>query len=706
MKSKTTSKKKSSSKKILEIARKRFDLAQEAEIEQRRLSLDDLKFRGGEQWPEAVKRERDSDARPCLTINRLPQFIRQITNDQRQNRPSIRVSPVDDNADKDTAKVLQGLIRHIEYDSNADQAFDNAFENAATYGFGFFRVITEYTNPMSFDQDIKIKRIQNPFTVYLDPTFQEADGSDANYAFIFEDMAMEDFKDAYPNSETASLSDWASIGDSAPDWLSKDAVRVAEYFYKEFEDVEIALIESEMAGPQAVEVSKLPEGFPEDQILSRRTTKICKVKWAKITANEILEEKEWAGRWIPIIPVFGDEVNIDGKKIYEGVIRHAKDPQRMFNYWKSAETEAIALAPRTPFIGAEGQFEGHEGKWANANRRNFAFLEYKPVTLDNNTPAPPPQRNSFEPAVGAITQAAMLASEDLKATTGIYDAALGNRSNETSGIAITARTSQAQTSNFHYIDNLSRALKHTGRILVDLIPKVYDTERTVRIIGEEEKEEIVKINTVFEKDGEKKNIYFSHGKYDVTVATGPSFATKRQEAVESMIALTQQAPQIGQYAIDLLVKNMDWHGSEEIAERLKKTIPPELLDEKGEGKIPPQVKAQMTQMNQMIEQLTQQLNEKTEIIDKETIKYEFEKYKADLNAELDRMKIEAGMREAFLKEEGLDSREAFKQEINQIDRQSFNQGPTPGQGMNQENSQIQQLPSAQPQGNPEGDFNV
>jgi hypothetical protein len=375
----------------------------------------------------------------------------------------------------------------------------------------------------------------------------------------------------------------------------------------------------------------------------------------------------------------------------------------MYNYWASSETEAIALAPRAPMIGAEGQFEGHEEKWATANTRNHAYIEYKPTLLDNGQMAAPPQRNAFEPAVGAITNARRQSSEDLKATTGIYDAALGARASETSGIAIQRRANQAQTANFHFIDNLSRSLKHAGRILVDLIPKIYDTERTVRIIGEDNEEQIVKINQVFEEGGEEKKNFLGHGKYDVTVATGPSFASKRQEAVETMIALTQQAPQIGQFAIDLLVKNMDWHGSEEIAERLKKTIPKEILGEEpgkdGKKPIPQEVQAEMAQQAQMIEQLTQALNEKTEIIEKETMKLDFDKYKVDLDAELKRMKIEADMRLALLKEEGQDSRLSFQQELSQINNQNFKTEPSPRPGKEEFNKQPMESPSLE-QGNP------
>lgn len=656
-------------KKIIEIAKKRFKLAEEAEMKMRKESLEDLRFRAGKQWPDQIKTERDMDRRPCLTVNRLPQFIRQVTNDQRQNRPAIKVSPVDDLGDSDTAKIYQGIIRHIEYNSNADVAIDTAFEAAATQGFGYFRVLTEYADEMSFDQEIKIKRIRNAFSVYVDPSYQEPDGSDMEWGFIFEDMPREDYIAKYGESDLASMSDWSSIGDKSAGWLSDNSVRVAEYFCKEYKECEIVLFEDPEGNREVLEKEKFEainaEGLLE--IIETRKTQKPIIKWYKINAVETLDESEWLGKWIPIIPVLGDELDVDGERILEGIVRHAKDPQKMYNYWASSETETIALAPKAPFIGVEGQFEGYEEQWRTANTRNYAFLQYKNKSL-NGQPAPPPSRNSYEPPIQAITMARMQSSDDLKSTTGIYDASLGNKSNENSGIAISRRAFQSQTANFHYVDNLSRALRHLGRILIDLIPKVYDGPRSMRIIGEDDQEKVVMINQIFKEGGKEKQYDLGHGRYDVTVASGPSYATKREEALDSMLALTQKYPKVAEVAGDLMVKNMDWPGAQEIAERLKKTIPPEILESESDKEIPAAVKAKMDQMSQMVEVLTQQLNDKTEYIEQETAKYEFEKHKAQLDFNAKLAKIEGDMRTALLKESGLDNRAAFEAEINQLNQ--------------------------------------
>lgn len=629
---------------ILRVARERFVLSEEAFSEIRSIALEDLEFRAGEQWPEGVKNERNLDGRPCLTINRIPQFIRQITNDQRQNRPAIRVSPVDDKADIETAKILQGMIRHIEYNSSADTAYDTAFEGAVTKGFGYFRIITDYVDAKSFDQEILIKKIQNSFSVYPDPFAKESDGSDMNWCLVVEDVNKDDYDSMYSESELSQMQDWQGIGDQSEGWVSGKSCRIAEYFYKDYKETTIVLL----SNGQVIEKSQAKQLPPDITVLNERKASIPTVKWLKINGIEILEETEWLGQWIPIIPVYGDELNVNGKKILEGVIRHAKDSQRMYNYWASTETEAIALAPKAPYLVAEGQIKGFENQWREANRKNQAFLTYKPVSSGGTTIGAP-QRNTYEPPVQAVSNARMLASEDLKATTGIYDAALGNRSNENSGVAIQRRNAQSQTSNFHFVDNLSRSLKHAGRILVDLIPKIYDAPRAARILGEDGEQEIVRINEEFEKNGQIVNYELSRGKYDVAVDVGPSFATKRQEALTSMIDLTKTYPQIMGVAGDLLVKNMDWQGAQEISERLKKTLPPGVADDdkNKQQQIPPEMQAQMQQMGGMIDQLTQKLNEANEQIKTKSIEIEsreriaFAQMEVDLKKELFKSQAQA-----------------------------------------------------------------
>ncbi len=612
-----------SDEEILEEALARFKLVEEAESDIRKLSLEDMRFAAGDQWDEEIKNARALQKRPCLTINKLPQQIRQVTNDQRQNRPSIKVHAVDDHADPKTAKVLQGLVRHIEYNSSADSAYDTGFEGAVRGGRGFWRVITAYTDPMSFDQDILIKRVLNPLSVYLDPHLKEPDSSDSAWGFVIESLSKDEFKAAFPKADLSKQSDWESFGNSAPGWMSKDSARVAEYFYRTYKTETIVQLSDGSIVPKKMLPPMLPEGVT---VVKERNTQVPTIKWCKISATEILEKTDWPGKYIPIVPVYGEELDLDGERILKGIVRDAKDPQRMLNVWKSAETEVIALTPKAPFIAAKGQIEGFEADWETANTHAHSVLEYNPISI-NGTPMPPPQRQSFEPAVQAITQAAMLAADDIKGATGIYDASLGNRSNETSGVAIQRRNMQSQTGNFHFVDNLARAQKYTGRIIIDLLPHIYDSARIARTIGEDGEQKLVKLNQpTDELDDEGQPVIhdLSIGKYDVTVDSGPSFASKRQEATAFMQEMVKSYPATMQIAGDLVMKSMDVPGAQELGERFKKTLAPGLADEpkEGEQKIPPQVQAQIEQMNQMIDQLTAKTNEQADTIQQKRVEIE------------------------------------------------------------------------------------
>lgn len=631
-------KEKSNSKKdILKTARDCFQQAVEAEAERRLEALDDLKFRAGDHWPQELLNQRKIENRPSLTINKIPQFIRQVTNDQRQNRPQIKVHPVDDKADVEVAKILQGIIKHIEYNSNAEIAIDTAFEGAVTNSFGYYRIITDYVNETSFNQEIKYKKIDNPFSVYFDPNSIEPDGSDAEWAQIILSMSRDEFKRAYPKAECNDMESWSSTGDSE-EWINKDTIRVAEYFYKEYEKTNVYLLES----GESVFESDLQDGMIP---IDKRETYKCTIKWIKHNGYEILEETTWLGKYIPIVPVYGDRLNINGKIILESLVRHTKDSSRMYDYYVSSEAEAIALAPKAPFVIAEGQVEGYKKQWAQANRTSQAYLPYKAVSVDG-TLVGAPQRQQFEPAVQAITNGRMQASEDLKAVTGIYDASLGARSNEVSGVAIRGRQQQAQTSNFHFIDNLTRSIRHTGRILIDLIPKVYDTAQAIRILGEDGNYEIVRINEMFNRDGKPVWYNLDVGLYDVVVETGPSYATRRQETAQFMIDFIKTVPQQAAILSDLVLKNMDVQGASEMAERIKKTLPPNILDDGKNQQIPPQVQQQMQLLAQQNQQLQAQLGQAMQAIQTKSLelqskeKIEIEKLKSDARIKAAELELE------------------------------------------------------------------
>ena len=616
-------------KDIISVAKSRFTMAVSAYSESREDELDDLRFYAGSpdnawQWPADVLQTRGSvqgqtiNARPCLTINKLPQHVRQVTNDQRQNRPSGKVIPVDDKADVEVAEIFDGLVRHIEYISDADVAYDTACENQVSYGEGYIRLLTEYCDDNSFNQDIKIGRIRNSFSVYMDPTIQDPCGSDAQWCFITEDLTKEEYERQFPDAQPISSMMQQGVGDaSTSQWISENTVRIAEYFYIEHEKATLNLYYGNVSAMK---------GSVEDQQMAAnnmkpirsRTVDIKKVKWCKINGFEILESQDWAGSSIPVVRVVGNEFEVDGRIYVSGIVRNAKDAQRMYNYWTSQEAEMLALAPKAPFIGYGGQFEGYEQQWKTANTTNWPYLEVNPDVTDGaGGVLPLPQRAPPPLPQTGLIQAKMGASDDIKGTTGQYDSSLGQTSNERSGKAILARERQADVGTYHYVDNLARAVRYITRQIVDLVPKIYDTERIARIIGIDGETDIIKVNPnqpmpvnkIVDQQGiVLEKIYnLGVGKYDVCVTTGPSYMTKRQEALEAMAQLLQGNPQLWAVAGDLFIKNMDWPGAQEMSKRFAKTIDPKIMEGGDDSPEMQAAKMQMDAMNQEMQQMMQML---------------------------------------------------------------------------------------------------
>jgi hypothetical protein len=627
---------KGGSEEILTVARSRMKTAMAAFSQTREDELDDLRFYAGSpdnqwQWPADVLQTRGAvqgqtiNARPCLTINKLPQHVHQVTNEQRMNRPGIKVIPADDKADVDMADVFNGVIRHIEYISDADVAYDTACENQVSYGEGYIRLLTEYCDENTFDQDIKIGRIRNSFSVYMDPMIQDPTGADARWCFVTEDLTKAEYERMYPDAAPISTLMSLGVGDqSIAQWIGENTVRIAEYFYIEYEKQTLNLYPGNQTAFS---------GTPEDKMLREmfgkpirtREADRKKVKWCKINGYDILEEREWAGTYIPVVRVVGNEFEVDGQMYVSGLVRNAKDAQRMYNYWVSQEAEMLALAPKAPFIGYGGQFEGYEQQWKTANTNNWPYLEVNPdVTDGQGAVLPLPQRAQPPMASSGLLQAKAGAAEDIKSATGQYNASLGMTSNERSGKAILARQREGDIGTYHYVDNLARAIRHIGRQLVDLIPKIYDTERIARIIGEDGEPDTVKMNPMQEEPVKRivdqegnliEKIYNPGvGKYDVRVITGPGYATKRQEALESMAQLLQGNPQLWQVAGDLFVKNMDWPGAQDLAKRFKKTIDPKVLADEDDPALAAanqQMEAMAAEMENMF-QMLQNVNQSME----------------------------------------------------------------------------------------------
>jgi hypothetical protein len=564
-------------------------------------ALQDVKFAAGDQWPVEIQNSRNVEARPCLTINKIDAYIRQVTNQQRMQRPRIKVHPVNNLADYKIAQVIEGITRHIEVNSNADTAYDTAFDYAVRMGWGYWRVNTRYVSEDSFDQDIFIDTIDNPFTVYFDPNSILPDGSDAERCLITTVIDKKIFREQYPGADDGASFTQRSTGDDTASWVTKEDIRLAEYFYIERQRSKLYLLSDgsrHFADSDSFFERVEAAGLT---VVDERDSFRKAVKWCKMTAMEVLEERTLPGKYIPVVPCYGAQVIVDDKRKKYGLVRFAKDPQRMYNFWRTSMTESVALAPKAKWLLAEGQDEGHENEWALANIKSTPVLRYKQKDIEGQ-PAPVPTRLQPEPPPQGIMEAAGAISADLQMVLGIMDP---NQlpSGNISGKALQGQQNQVDLSNFHFYDNMTRSIRHTGKIILDLIPKIYDTQRVMRIIGADGQPDLVTINEQSAVGEVLNNV--TVGEYDVVMDTGPGFQSKRQQAVEAMMPLLTGNQELFNIAGDLVFRNMDFPGADVIADRLAAMNPLAQIDEKSD--VPPQVQMELAQSKKQLEEMAQQL---------------------------------------------------------------------------------------------------
>lgn len=547
--------------------RERFQHAQQASSDNRFNYVQDTEFSStDDQWSSEVKRLRGNH-RPALTFNRLNPIIKQIIGDYRQNKLSIKVLPASGDASDDVADILAGLIRNIEAQSNADMAYTNALECSARGGFGYFRVLTRYSGDNAFDQDIVIAPIHNPLTVYFDPAARLITREDAEWAFVTEMLPKDEFERQFPKAEPVNF-------EGMQDWSDKEGVRIAEYYEKERYQTRLGAFSNGIV--MEIEDDEEIETLAQVGIslIREREAERIHILWKKMTGSQILEQRIIKSRYIPIVPVIGEEINIEGKVYTRSAIFYAKDAQRTYNYSKTTGIELTALAPRSPWLVTPEHIQGFQDQWDAANTTPSPYLVY-----NHDGSQPPPQRIAPSTQPVGDMALAMGAADDIKATTGMHDASLGAPGNETSGVAISARQNEGDNATYIFIDNLKKGIEYCGRILLDLIPIFYDAERVVRVLDLEgnPKTEVVNQQDHNPVTGITKVLNsITTGKYDVTIITGPNFASRRAEALAGMVQLAQAYPQIMGIAGDLVVKNMDWPGADQIAERIKRTLPPQI----------------------------------------------------------------------------------------------------------------------------------
>ena len=565
---------------IVKEAREAIQVSYDFDRDNRREAMEDLRFVAGFQWSDAAMAERKG--RPMITINRSGQFLRQVSNPIRKNMPVLKVTP-DSDEDEELAEVANGLFRRIQYNSSASHVYAQAVEHMVACGIGWFRVVTDYLDNESFDQEILIKRVFNPLSVYPDPSSLEPDRNDMNWCVVSELMPKTAFEKRWPGKGSSGIDTPTNGATGSLNWGQGDYVRVGEFWKRE--EVKKTLVR--LKDGSTHDMATFPKsGFQRlkelGAVAGTRETKTYKVTMTMVSGEDVLEEVyECPCQWIPLIPVIGAEIPLEQGIYRHGLIRFQREPQQLHNYFMSVAAESLGQQVMAPFIGTATQFQGYKNVWDNANKRPVPYLPY---THDDKAPGPPQRVAPPQLSSGLIQMAEMLA-EDMKATTGIYDAALGNRSNETSGIAINARVNQGNEATLHFSDNLEHGLEHLGRIILDMIPSVYDTQRTLRLMGHDDTETEVQVNTPTvqynPEVGAPEHTMIndlSQMKFKaIRVVMGPSYATKRQETAQSLIELTKSMPQIGQLGADIIIKSLDFDGAEQLAERLKMGLPPQIL---------------------------------------------------------------------------------------------------------------------------------
>lgn len=626
-------------------ALKQYERGYNRDRDNQSAAYDDLKFLADEnQWDEKARKEREAEGRPILVVNKCSQFVRQVTGDMRQLRPAIKVTPIDEAGDDDVAsKVLPSLVRYIEQRSDAKGIYFSAADSQVAAGIGHWRVLTEYASNTTFNQEIRIAPIEDGVAVVWDPDSVLPTRSDAKFCFVPVDMSRAAFEEKYPGKRADPMTTNSEV---YVDWCSDDHVRVAEYFRKVAVKREIA----QAPDGRTFDLTDMDDAERADVMALQPKVEErdgWKVERYIISAGDICEGPEdIPGPHIPVVPLLGEEIKIGRKVVRRGVIRALKDVQRIQNYAVSSEVEIVALQPKAPFKGTHKNFEKYIDQWETANSKNWPFLEYEPDPANGGKA---PEREPPPAASVGLKDLIATSTADMSAVTGIYPASLGASSNESSGRAIMARQREGDTGTYVYHDNFARALQRTGQIIIDMVPYVYDTERTIRIAGEDGKIDKVEINKEqIDPNGDGIATLTLHdltnGAYELAVEMGPSYATKREEAREGMTAFMQAAgPQVAQLYVDLFAKMQDWPLADKIAKRAHLMLPPPIqmaeAQESGEPP-PPQMPPPPPTPEQQMEMQNQ---ERQAALDAAKLQIDAKKIDAEMakiNAEIEKARIE------------------------------------------------------------------
>lgn len=569
----------------------RDNFAQDAEYDQmnRNAALDDLQFLLGNQWEDSVRLRRDAARKPTLTINRLPAFVAQVIGQRRMNETTINVVP-DSGGTQAVARVRKGLIRNILKQSRGELAFDKALEGACACGIGNFGVELDYQSQDVFEQVIKVTMYPDHMSVLWDRNLTVSDGQDASRVFLIDSMPVDTFYKLWPwATPTDVMVDYAVNNNLRMNgWVADNDVRIVGYWHMRTRKRTLALLQDgttqditdKLETPaEAQQVLAQVVQRPEDgSPIMREVDK----KFAQLylcSGTNILEGPyELPISRVPVFRVPGWEINVGNYRHRWGIVRFAKDPQKLHNFYRSVTAEKLMQTPRAVWAAADTAVQGRENQWRQSH------LSDDPLLIWNSESGQKPERVPPAQMEDALLGMSEISSQDIKDVTNIHEANLGMPSNEVSGAAIQARQRVSDTGTVLYHDNLNQAIEECGRVINELIPVCYDTPRIVKVIGDDAQEDMQVINAT----GDPRSIDLSVGRYGVTVTTGPSYATKRIESANAMEALANAMPQVLGVAADLIVEAQDWPGKEKIVQRLRKSMPPGLL---GADELTPEMQA-------------------------------------------------------------------------------------------------------------------
>ncbi len=643
---------------FLRRAKSRFKLCVDGEQLQRKRSLEEVDFNSGNHWDGELRKQREAADRVVLEVNRTPQFLNQVANEQRMTRPQIIVRPTGEGSDPDTADIKQGIIRATERRYQAEEIRDDAFYGVLEKGWAYYRVVEDYENEHSFRRIFKPVRINDDFSVYCDPNAPNR--IDAEFYFITDDMPVEEFRALHPESELAGLTEFTPLGDEEKYWIGDGTIRTCEYYYKVREPMLLYNVgddrgkfKDEMTDDDWLTVLRDEKGEPIYRQSSRE-----RIFWAKISAKDVLDgnDSKTAGRrilgsHIPIIPVLGRKVRVEGRYVFCGMVRDAIQPCLASDYWLSAITEMVALGPKAPWIAAYKSIARYKEMWDTANIDNWSALYYDHVDESGN-PLPAPSRQFGEVPIQGMTYILNYADEDLKRVMGIFNASLGAPGPETSGVAIGRRQQESDVANYNYIDNLKRSIAYEARVYLSLMRDVLTAPQVMDMVRPDGSTEKVLINKEFKDPatGENKTYDMQAGDYDSEVEVGPSYNTRREEAAAGMTEYLKIDPQAAPLVGDLIVDNQDYPNKEQFKERLKiraSQLAPGIVqnDDTDQAKVPPKFMAQYQQQSQLLEKLQQQLDAVTKVVTEKTMEFQHEK-------EMKAMELASQERQTSLKVEG------------------------------------------------------